>query len=97
MRGSPSSKARAHGGPRRFRLADITVQVPFEATDDDRICLLRASGVPLDEAGEITRGFLFERTSHRPDCCTILRWFDEDSIGGVRGVEAHDEALPHHS
>jgi len=43
------------------------------------------------------RGFLFERTSHRPDCCTILRWFDEDSIGGVRGVEAHDEALPHHS
>lgn len=87
MRGSPSfQKARGRRGLRHFRLADITIQLPFEATDDDRASLLRVSGVPMKDNGEVARGLLFECTGKRPDCCTVLRWFDEDSIGGAHGA-----------
>ncbi|MFH0129672.1 hypothetical protein ACGLHS_05640 [Variovorax sp. VaC1] len=85
---SPTTTTRARRGLQHFRLADITVQVPFGATEEARVGLLRAAGVPLDEAGEVSRGFLFECASRKLECDTVLRWFDEGSIGRMHGAGA---------
>lgn len=90
MRNHRVPKIRAPRGLQHFRVADITVHVPFEATADDRIALLRAASVPLNEAGEVHRGLLFERACWKPTRSAVLRWFDEGSIGRTQA----DALLP---
>ena len=64
--------------PRHYRLADITVRIPFGTRDQGRIALLQAAGIPVDAGGELARGFLHERAPLRFGADSICRWFDTD-------------------
>lgn len=64
--------------PRHYRLADITVRIPFGTREQGRIALLEAAGVPVDAGGELARGFLHERAPLRFGADSICRWFDTD-------------------
>jgi hypothetical protein len=64
--------------PRHYRLADITVRIPFGTREQGRIALLQAAGIPVDAGGELARGFLHERAPLRFGADSICRWFDTD-------------------
>lgn len=72
---------------RSYRMADITVRIPFEAAESGRIALLRAAGVPIDASGELAWGFLHERRPGRLGGDSICRWFDTGSTGPMPVVE----------
>lgn len=61
---------------RSYRKADITVRIPFGATEPGRIALLKAAGIPMDAHGDVAWGFLHERVPVRFGVDTICRWFD---------------------
>ena len=64
--------------PRHYRLADITVRIPFGTREQGRVALLQAAGIPVDAGGELARGFLHERAPLRFGADSICRWFDTD-------------------
>jgi hypothetical protein len=64
--------------PRHYRLADITVRIPFGTREQERIALLQAAGIPVDAGGELARGFMHEREPFRFGADSICRWFETD-------------------
>lgn len=74
--------------PRHYRLADITVRVPFGTKEQGRIALLQAAGIPVDADGELARGFLHEREPFRLGADSICRWFDTDGTDLVPAMPA---------
>jgi len=72
--------------PRHYRLADITVRIPFGTTEPGRIALLQAAGIPVNLSGEIARGFLHERQPWKHGSDSICRWFDSDDVASAHGI-----------
>ncbi|MET3494440.1 hypothetical protein ABIC90_001476 [Variovorax boronicumulans] len=66
----------------------ITVRVPFGSTQVRRNALLTAAGVPLDDDGEATRGFLHERGPSRFGGDSICRWFSTDGAESAPATTA---------
>lgn len=62
--------------------ATITLQLPLHMSAGAEIEALRSAGIPVDELGNATSGYLFVRTTGRGDHQTnIFRWFA--SIGST--------------
>ncbi|MBN8758748.1 MULTISPECIES: hypothetical protein [Variovorax] len=81
--------------PSHYRLADITVRIPFGATEPERTALLQAAGVPVDASGGPARGFMHERRPLRLGGDSICRWFDAGNAAlasGLHSVNAGDRA-----
>ncbi|MET3443599.1 hypothetical protein ABIC94_004405 [Variovorax paradoxus] len=61
--------------------ATVTLQLPLHMSASAEIEALRSAGIPIDELGNATSGYLFVRTTGRGDHQTnIFRWF-ATSIG----------------
>jgi len=78
--------------PRHYRLADITVRIPFGTREQGRIALLQAAGIPVDAGGELARGFLHERAPLRFGADSICRWFDTDGTDLMPAMAAADHS-----
>lgn len=68
---------------RHFWTANITVRLPFGASEPARTALLQAAGVPLDSSGEAAWGFLHERGPCKFGADSICRWFDTGSAASL--------------
>jgi hypothetical protein len=56
--------------------ATITLQLPLNMSSGEELTALRSAGIPVDELGNATSGYLFVRTTGRSDHRTnIFRWF----------------------
>ena len=56
--------------------ATITLQLPLDMSASGEIAALRSAGIPVDELGNATSGYLFVRTTGRGDHQTnTFRWF----------------------
>ena len=71
--------------------ATVTLQLSFYLSVDERVEALRAAGIPVDESGNATAGYLFVRTTGRVGKRrNTYRWF----AAGI-GEEAHaGDVLP---
>jgi hypothetical protein len=66
--------------------ATITVQLPWYLNANAEIAALRAAGIPVDELGSATSGYLFVRTTGRGNHRTnTFRWF----AAGIGQTFAH--------
>ncbi|WP_295985382.1 hypothetical protein [uncultured Variovorax sp.] len=72
--------------PSHYRLADITVRIPFGTTEPGRIALLQAAGIPVSLSGEVARGFLYERQPRRLGADSICRWFDTGDVAPAQDI-----------
>lgn len=62
--------------------ATVTLQLPYYLSAGAEIEALRAAGIPVDDIGNATSGYLFVRTTGRADHRTnTFRWF-ATGIGG---------------
>ena len=74
--------------------ATITLQLPLDMSASAEIAALRSAGIPVDELGNATSGYLFVRTTGRGDHQTnTFRWF-AGSIGRAPAVAATNAARP---
>lgn len=56
--------------------ATITLQLSFYLSLSEKVAALRAAGIPVDETGRATAGYLFVRTTGRVGKRkTTYRWF----------------------
>jgi hypothetical protein len=56
--------------------ATITLQLSFYLSVSERVEALRAAGIPVDEMGNATAGYLFVRTTGRVGARkNTYRWF----------------------
>jgi hypothetical protein len=70
--------------------ATITLQLPYDTSTRAEVAALRAAGIPVDESGNATSGYLFVRTTGRDGQRTnTFRWF----ATGI-GRKADDVVLP---
>lgn len=70
--------------------ATVTLQLSFYLSVDERVEALRAAGIPVDETGNATAGYLFVRTTGRVGKRkNTYRWF----AAGI-GEEAHAGDMP---
>jgi len=70
--------------------ATVTLQLSFYLSVDERVEALRAAGIPVDETGNATAGYLFVRTTGRVGKRkNTYRWF----AAGI-GEEAHAADVP---
>ncbi|MDP9965061.1 hypothetical protein J2W37_002781 [Variovorax paradoxus] len=70
--------------------ATVTLQLSFYLSVDERVEALRAAGIPVDERGNATAGYLFVRTTGRVGKRkNTYRWF----AAGI-GEEAHAGDMP---
>ncbi|MDH6594453.1 hypothetical protein M2165_004342 [Variovorax sp. TBS-050B] len=71
--------------------ATVTLQLPYYLSADAEVAALRAAGIPVDELGNATSGYLFVRTTGRADHRTnTFRWF----AAGIGQRFAHAAAPP---
>ena len=72
--------------------ATITVQLPYDTRANAEIAALRAAGIPVDELGNATSGYLFVRTTGRGrQRMNTFRWF----ATGIGAKSPPSEAAPH--
>lgn len=70
--------------------ATVTLQLSFYSSVGERVEALRAAGIPVDETGNATAGYLFVRTTGRVGKRrNTYRWF----AAGI-GEEAHAADMP---
>ncbi|WGT64667.1 hypothetical protein [Variovorax paradoxus] len=78
--------------------ATITLQLPLDLSADAEIAALRSAGIPVDELGNATSGYLFVRTTGRGDhLVNTFRWFatsiGKAPAGSVQNVQAPGSAV----
>jgi hypothetical protein len=74
--------------------ATITLQLPLDMSADAELAALRSAGIPVDELGNATSGYLFVRTTGRGDhLINTFRWF-ATSIGRTPVGSAQNAQAP---
>ncbi|MBJ2155136.1 hypothetical protein [Variovorax sp. IB41] len=70
-----------------FHKATATLKVPFHTDPDTELAALRIAGIPVDDRGLATTGFLHMRTTagYRS---RIFRWFADADAKGLRASPA---------
>ena len=66
--------------------ATVTLVLPADMSTRDEIAALRIAGVPIDEAGQVEFGFLFQRW-RRHSGRTVFRWFAQTPGQGVMPMQ----------
>lgn len=74
--------------------ATVTLQLPLDMSASAEIAALRSAGIPVDELGNATAGYLFVRTTGRGDHQTnTFRWF-ATSIGRKPATASASASAP---
>jgi hypothetical protein len=74
--------------------ATVTLQLPLDMSPGAELAALRSAGIPIDELGNATSGYLFVRTTGRGDHQTnIFRWF-ATGIGEAPTVSVPGKPMP---
>lgn len=74
--------------------ATITLQLPLDMSASAEITALRSAGIPVDELGNATSGYLFVRTTGRGDHQTnTFRWF-ATGIGLAPAISVSSQPIP---
>ena len=76
-----------------YHKATVTLKLPFEIAPDAELTALRAAGIPVDDLGVATSGFLHMRTTgdYRSH---IFRWFTSGSAAGCGRIGAPNTTNP---
>lgn len=74
--------------------ATVTLQLPLDMSPGAEIAALRSAGIPIDDLGNATSGYLFVRTTGRGDHqANIFRWF-ATGIGEAPAVSVPAKPMP---
>jgi hypothetical protein len=64
-----------------YQRPTTTLKLPYETSPDAELSALRAAGIPVNDFGVATTGFLHVRTT-RDYRSRIFRWFDNTGSEG---------------
>jgi hypothetical protein len=74
--------------------ATITLLLPLDMSASEELAALRSAGIPVDELGNATSGYLFVRATGRSDHRTnTFRWF-ATGIGGTPADASRPTPVP---